>query len=330
MTIPVRLVSSDADGSDTFQLISPTASSSDLTLGARFVSGSDKIQVGAFQGSTLGTNRVTINGSILNNVATINDFYSAARLQELLSLYNFSGFAPGDKLAAEYGVKNPDASLHKAEWLHSSIHDISIGEVFSSNVNNEASQSANLDIPGSGTAVSATSQSDRGFRSYFTQHGYIVGLMSCYPEASYSQGIPRHFSIADRFDYPHFLLSEIGMASIKVKEIFAAQVNQQKWNDDFAYMSQYGDSKVGLNRINGNLRGNLRYMQAGRLFANQVNPNYIPLFNDEFLQVDPARNDLNRTFNVIGSYSHDCPMLSKVSFSIYAKRQLPYYGLPRF
>lgn len=328
MTIPLQLVSTDSDGSETFKLINSQSADSPTPLYMSRFAGSNQITLHG-NGST---NNVTINASILNNVATINDFYTAAKIQELLTLYNYSGFHPSQRLAAEYGVKNPDSRMHRSEWLHSSIHDVSVGEVFSSNVNNASSSSGNMDVAGVGTAISATNSGDRGFTSYFTQHGFVVGFMSIIPEAAYSQGIPRIFSVADRFDYPHYALSEIGMAAIREKEIYATQGNEMHWNDTFSYMSQYGDYKVGINRVNGNLRQNLKFMNAGRLFGNlnTSSPEYIPKFNDEFLEVDAARNDLNRTFNVISTYPHECPILAKLDFRIYCKRQLPYYGLPRF
>lgn len=332
MTIPLQLVNTDSDGTQTFRLVNNSSFSNSGYVAVTTQGGSNEITV---TDNNTG-NKITVNGSVFNNVASINDFYSAARVQELLTLYGFSGFMPQDTVAAEFGVKNSDSRLHRSQFLYHDQFDMSIGEVFSNNVNlggqGPVGSGAETDsIPGVGTAYSKGNGFSRGFDFNVPEHGYIFGLMSVYPEASYCQGYPRHLTQLDRFDYPHPLLSQLGMQEIKQGEIFSESTNHS-WDETFAYTPRYSDYKVGINRVNGQLRTSLKYMTAGRLFDNDpVNSSVRDVrFNDSFLRVLPGYNNLNKTFNVTSDLPHDAPIFVDIQNRIYANRPLPYYGLPKF
>lgn len=325
MTIPMKLVNTDANGTQTFTFLNAASSSNtNDSLRAVYTAGSKNMTV--FANSAGGaSNPIVVNASVLNNVASIPDFYSAARIQELCTLYGFSGFMPQDTVAAEFGVNLSDKSLQRSQFLHHHQELISIGEVFSNNVNSP-STAGDADVPGVGTAIAKATFSGRGFSlKNVEEYGFIMGLTSVYPKAGYSQGIPRIYRQLDRFDYPHPLLSELGMESIKKSELYISSSNFGDWDDDFAYNPRYSDYKVGIDRDRGNFRDNLRYLSdTRRLEATNTD------FNDQFLRVIPSKNNLNRPFNVISYLPYSSPLFADINFKITANRQLPYYGLPRF
>lgn len=326
MTIPVQLVNTDSDGTQTFTLVRDalgTATESVPTVS--FAQGSQQL---VFKPSSDTSNSIIVDGSVFNNVATINDFYSAARIQELLTLYGYSGFMPQDTLAAEFGVHNADQSLQRSQFLHHHQENIEIGEVFSNNVNSSTGgiDPSGADIPGVGTAIAKSTSHGRGFAfKNCEEYGFIIGLTSVYPKAGYSQGIPKMYRRLDRFDYPHPLLSELGMESIKTSELFIGSGNFGDWDDDFSYNPRYSDYKVGIDRDRGNFRNNLSYLSDTRLLDSQY-----AVFDDQFLRVIPSRNHLNRPFNVQSYLPYSSPIFADIKFNISAHRQLPYYGLPRF
>lgn len=319
MTIPLQLVNNDANGTQTFKFVSSQSGNGQAT------------PVLAWNGSQLslrnGTNNVVLNGSVFNNVATINDFYSAARIQQLLTMYGFTGFTPSERIAAEYGVKNSDLRLHRSQLLHVDYDEIQIGEVFSNNVNAAGNTPVPADdyadIPGAGTAVAKHYGSSSSRKYEFSEFGWVIGMVSIFPEASYYQGLPKYMYAGDRFDYPHPLLSQLGMQEIKQGEIDwdYTSVSPER---TFAYNPRYAEWKVMTNRTHGNLNGNLQYLTNGRHF------NLDPAFNDLFLRVDPNSNDLNRSFNTIADTPHNQPLFCKMKFNAYCNRALPYYGLPKY
>lgn len=320
MTIPLQLINTDRDGTQTFRFVSPSNADGLDGLRVRHTIGSDQIVVNAVNNQP----NVVVNGSVFNNVATINDFYSAARVQELLTLYNYTGFSSENAVAAEFGVRSKDNRLHRSDHLSHYQEQVVIGEVFSNSVS--TGDSATRDIPGVGTAIGKSLVSDRrGFHFYSGEdYGFLVGLYSIYPTASYNQGLPRIYRDLDRFDYPHPKLSQIGMHSIRMQEIFADSQSFQNWDNDFAYLPPYSHYKVSIDHDNGSFAGSLQYMSAGRRFSMP------PVFNDQFLRVIPSLNGLNRTFNNSSYLPTSTPLQASFDVKIYANRQLPYYGLPVF
>lgn len=331
MTIPLSLVNTDTNGTQTFQFLNYAGSNGTQTPLIRFNNGSKNISLS----DSSGTNNIVVNGSVFDNTATIPDFYSAARVQEFLTLMGFSGFSPEDTIAAEFGVKNSDERLSRSEFLFHDQHVVEIGEVFSNNVNvPNATQGATEfnDLPGVGTAIAKSNNGSRGFKKFIPEHGFIVGLCSVYPEAAYSEGLPRIYNQLDRFDYPHPMFAELGMQSIKNKEL-SVDLSTLDWDNDFAYTPRYSEYKVHTNKVNGSLQNSLNYMTGSRRFhplPNSNEPYVQPTFNDNFLRVLPGLDHLNRTFNVTSNYPYDCPLFLDIQNTIFANRQLPYYGLPKF
>lgn len=322
MTIPLQLVNTDSSGVQTFQFSSTWSGGTGTTPAQiSYQTGTDKIKL-----QTQGGTNITVNGSVFENTATIPDFYSAARVQEFLTLMGFTGFNPSDTIAAEFGVKNNDSRLHRAEFLYHSSENMEIGEVFSNNVNvpnaTEGATEFN-DIAGVGTAIGKSTAGNKGFECFIPEHGFIVGLCSIYPEAGYHQGMPRIFRQLDRFEYPHPLFAELGMQATRQEEIYMS-LNNLDWSNDFNYNTRYSEYKVHYNRVSGALKDSLDYMTATRKFSAS------PSFNDDFLRVKPNDNNLNRTFNVVSDLPTDRPIFGDIQFYINANRPLPYYGVPKF
>lgn len=324
MTIPLQLINTDVDGKQTFKMLgqNPQTSGS-TTLNVIYQNGSNSIELRTQTGSK----NVVVNGSVFNNVATINDFYSAARIQQLLTIYGYTGFTPAERIAAEYRVKNGDLRLHRSQFLHYIPNDIQVGEVFSNNVNlagnTPTPELTDADIPGAGTAVAKHTSYTPARRYKFTEFGWLIGLKSTFPEAAYHQGVPRYMMAGDRFDYPHPLLSQLGMQDIKNGEIMW-DYGSVAPTETFAYNPRYSEYKVMTNRIHGELASSLAYLSNSRFFSQS------PRFNDQFLRVDPHYNRLNRSFNTVSDNNHDQPLFSKIKFNIFVNRCLPYYGLPKF
>lgn len=319
MTIPLQLINTDSDGTKTFTAKTAFANTaSDIQLRFASTQGSHEIKV---YPSGSPTNSITVNGSVFNNVASINDFYSAARIQELCTLYGFSGFMSKDVIAAEFGVNVSDKSLQRSQFLHHNQEIVTIGEVFSNNSN-----SSGTDTPGVGTAIAKATYDNRGFAfKNCEEYGFLMCLTSVYPKAGYHQGIPRIYRQLDRFEYPHPLLSTLGMESIKKSELYIDTYNFGHWDDDFAYNPRYSNYKVGIDRDRGNFRGNLSYLSDTRKLESTNTS-----FNDQFLRVIPSLNNLNRPFNVTSYLPYSSPLFCDMNFKISANRELPYYGLPQF
>ena len=99
---------------------------------------------------------------------------------------------------AHFGVKSSDSRLQRPEFLGGSSTPITISEVLQTSDNSGGVDSG----PQGNMAGHGVSVGSSDYISYkCEEHGYIMGIMSVMPKTAYQQGIPKHWSKFDKFDY---------------------------------------------------------------------------------------------------------------------------------
>lgn len=253
--------------------------------------------------------------------ATINEVRRAFAVQRLYELAARVGGRYMENILGNFGVRAGDARLQRPEYLGGSVVPITVGDVLQTSESGETP----LGMP---AGIAGGTGSVKEFTKHFTEHGWIIGILSIMPEACYMQGIPRKYLKRDRFDFAWPLLANLGEQEIQSQELyfdFAApdELNKQ----GFGYAPRYSEYKFGINSIHGDFRGSLADFHDARIFSSR------PALNAEFVTVKPTGADtgLNRIFAVTGTeeepmqYDHlwvnllnDCRVL----------RKLPKYGTP--
>lgn len=240
---------------------------------------------------------------------TINDFRTAERVQRFFENDARGGVRPNEGTLSHFGIRTPDATLDRAEFLGGSQQPIVVSEVAQTSESTATSPQGTL--AGKGTSY----KSHRGFRMFFTEHGFVFNLTSALVRANYWQGIPKVFSRMQRDEYYWPEFANLGEEPVFTKEIYA---DATVVNEDtvFGYVPRYSDLKSSIGEVHGDMRSSLAFWTQTREFSNK------PVLNREFLFGDP---DLS-PFAVQSLYSD--PIIVTIQFHLKASRLMPFYGVP--
>lgn len=238
---------------------------------------------------------------------TINEFRRAERLQRWYENSARGGTRPNEATLAHWGIRTPDATLDRAEFLGGSMQPVVISDV-------EQQSETTQNSPLGTLAGKATSyKPGRLCKAFFTEHGFLFVLTSVLCRANYSQGMDKMFSRMQRDEYAWPEFANLGEEPVFTKEIDA----QHSAEDDvFGYVPRYSDYKSKVNRISGDFKTSLSFWTQVREFANK------PELNEAFLFSDPSL----APFAVSNSYTD--LILCTANFTIKASRLLPFYGVP--
>lgn len=237
---------------------------------------------------------------------TITDLRNAFSLQRWLERNARAGSRYNESILANFGVDVGDARINRPEYLGGGKSPMLISEVLQTS---ETEGSPQGNMAGHGLNLGG----NRMFNYFCREHGYIIGIMSIMPKTTYQQGVPRHWSKFDKFDYYWKDFENIGEQEILNKEIYLGLEDNQ---DTFGYIPRYSEYKYQPSTVHGYFRSSLNFWHMGRIFENR------PALNAEFVQSDPTRR----------IYAVDDPneqtILAHVFHDIKASRPMSYYSDP--
>lgn len=275
---------------------------------------------------------ITIRGTVNNSdiasglsidrsetrMATINEVRRGFALQRLYELAARVGGRYAENILGNFGVHAGDARLQRPEYLGGSVVPIFVGDVLQTS---ETTQNGTpLGMP---AGVAGTLDSSKEFSKTFYEHGWIIGILSIVPEATYMQGMPRKFLKRDRLDFAWPKLANIGEQEIEQQEIYFkygdAPADQKA---TFGYTPRYAEYRFSNSGVHGDFRTTMTGFHDARIFDSA------PALNAEFIKVKPtsSSNGLNRIFAVTSAdYDH---LWVHLYNHIIVRRKLPKYGTP--
>ena len=262
------------------------------------------------------TTNISLNAEALG---TIRELRNASALQLWLEKNAVGGARYIEQLLAHFGVFNEDAKLQRAQYLGSVKSPVVISEVQS----NAATAEGELGEL-AGKAVSYAN--DFAFDEKFTEHGWILGIMSIKPEASYAEGIHRSLTHRnEKLDYAFPEFAEIGLQEINNSEIYGRSItaNDGVFEGTFGYGERYGEYKTNTNEIHG-------YFKDGEDTRSQYNMTRFfgttPELNTNFVQI--FEQDLNNPFTDQSVNAGN--IWVDVYNDVKAIRPLPKHSIPLF
>lgn len=177
---------------------------------------------------------------------TINDLRTSFQVQKLLERDARGGTRYIELILSHFGVQSPDARLQRPEYLgggHAML-----------NVNPVATSFANAEIALGDLGAVAVGTTRANFSKSFTEHGFIIGLISVRSDLTYQQGVERFWSRKTRYDFYWPALSHLGEQAIYNKEIYA----QGNASDDgiFGYQERYAEYRYKPSRVTGLMSSN--------------------------------------------------------------------------
>lgn len=240
---------------------------------------------------------------------TINELRRAFSLQSWFEKNARGGSRYIEQMLSHFGVRSSDARLQRPEFLGGGKSPIVISEVLQTSSTDSVSPQANMS--GHGISVGNTHR----FKRFFEEHGYVFGIMSVLPKATYQQGLPRHFTKFDKFDYAWPSFAHLGEQEVYTTELYK---NANVPNDRvFGYQSRYSEYKYFPDTVHGDMRNSLNYWHMGRIFDNE------PRLNSSFIRAVPTQ----RIFAVTDPTVHK--LYVQLINKCYCLRPLPRFGTPR-
>ena len=182
-------------------------------------------------------------------------------------------------------MKSSDSRLQRPEYLGGGKSPIVISEVLNTTgATDDAGGGSDIqflpqgNMSGHGISVGK----NHGFNRKFEEHGWIIGIMSVLPRTAYQQGIERHWSRRDKFDYYWPEFAQLGEQEIENQEIFHSIAANPQNEDTWGYQARYAEYKYKCSSVHGDFRDNLDFWHMGRKFEN------LPELNASFVESDPT------------------------------------------
>lgn len=301
--------------------VGPDGNPTQVDVGMNLIHAADKdnvtpgtIQTGLSNGSNSG-NAVWLDpkGTLVvdgeNSGISIQDLRTSNALQRWFERNARGGSRYIEQILAHFGVRSSDARLQRPQFLGGGKMPVAVSEVLQTSSTDTTSPQANM----AGHGISAGV--NNGFRHYFEEHGYVIGLMSIMPRTGYQQGVPRDFTKFDNMDFYFPEFAHLSEQEIKNQELYVS--GDQTYNEGtFGYAPRYAEYKYHESEAHGDFRGNMSFWHLNRIFTNRPN------LNTTFVECNPS----NRVFAT--SQTQDDKFWVQIYQDVKALRLMPKYGTP--
>lgn len=249
--------------------------------------------------------------------ATINQLRQSFQIQRLLERDARGGTRYTEILRAHFGVTSPDARLQRPEFLGGGSTPINVTPVAQTSGTGASGTSAPL---ASLSAVATGLANKHGFTQSFTEHGFIIGLVSVRADLSYQQGLRKMWSRSTRYDFYFPVFANLGEQAILNKEIYS----DGSANDalTFGYQERWAEYRYHPAQITGLFRstaaGTIDPWHLAQKFTS------LPLLGDSFIQDNPP---VSRVV-AVGAAANGQQFIFDSFFDIQAVRPMPLYSVP--
>ena len=248
----------------------------------------------------------------LSGTVSINDLRLASEIQRFWERRNTGGSRYTEFILSEYGVKTSDARLNRPEYIGGGRTPILISETLSTAAESTGVPQGNM--AGHGVGVGE----GMGFSYRAEEYGVIIGMYSCLPRTAYQEGISRHMTKDDRFDFGLPAFANIGEQAVLNRELyFDPTTSGDNPDDEFGYQMKYAEYRYNPSLVSGDFRDDLDYWTWSRIFSAE------PSLNEDFIQCDFDDEDLARIFSSEESATHK--LWCQAYFNVRVKRALPYF-----
>lgn len=249
--------------------------------------------------------------------ATITQLRQSIALQHVLERDARSGTRYPEILMSRYRVMDPQMLvLQRPEYLGGGTKSVTISPVAQTAA--QPAATTGTETPQGNLAAVGTAMVDGiGFTRSFTEHGYVMVIVSARADLTYQQGLERMWNKRSRFDFYHPELAHISEQAVLSKEIYA----DGSLDDDnvWGYIGAYDEYRYGVSKItslfNSKNPASLDVWHLSQEFANR------PTLNTTFIQEDPP---IDRVISV-----QDEPHFIMDCFINHtAARPMPLSGIP--
>ncbi len=209
------------------------------------------------------------------NIRDVRKAFALQRFSEARARY---GSRYVEYLRYSYGVRSPDARLQRPEYCGGGRVSVAISEVLQTSPDESGLASSYVgDLYGHGIAAMRSN----AYRRHFTEHGYLISLLSVRPKAVYSDGIARHWLRRYREDFFQRELQHIGQQEVWNAEVFAESPGDD--HGTWGYSDRYREYREEPSKATSEFRDLLDYWHMARIFES------LPGLNQTFTDCVPTK-----------------------------------------
>lgn len=252
----------------------------------------------------------------LATAASINDIRVAFQMQRFMEKNARGGARYIEWLLNHFGVRSSDARLQRAEYLGGGKCGALVTEILQTSETTATSPQGNM----SGRGIAG--MNTLSFQRRFEEYGWVIGIVSVMPKASYSQGLKIQFCRENRYEEYLPVFAHLGNQEMKNKNLYlqastvlntaGTQVNE----DTFGYQERYEELRRSYDEIAGQFRTTLNHWHQGRIFAS------LPTLSKQFIECTPDK----RVFAVTDPNEDEC--LIQINHHLVGIRPVPKFGSP--
>lgn len=241
---------------------------------------------------------------------SINSLREAVAIQRLLERDARGGTRYVEMIKAQFGVTSPDYRLQRPEYLGGGKSYINVSPVANTSEDSSNKQ-GHLTGVGAGRITG-------GFAKSFTEHGYVIGIISARADLTYFQGLDRFWSRQTRYDFYMPALAHLGEQGVLNKELY---VSNSAGTDDavFGYQERWAEYRDKQSRIVGTLNpdvsGSLSFWHLAEDFGS------VPSLNQTFIEDQSPVNRVTTT-------DTEDDFIADIWFDYKCARPIPIYSIP--
>lgn len=264
----------------------------------------------------LNSNNMGNPNLVLQLSATMRDWSFAHSLQMFLeraaraggthSLDNGQSIRWNEWVERNYGYTPDPLYIDQPVWIGGYTGNLVIQDVFST------AEAGSMKV---GSYAGKASGRDSTPEWYYTcpDFGFIIPVISVYPQASYYSGSDRMWTRRNKLDYMFEQFQFIGDQPMRNKEVWFSWYDADiAWNDEiFGYVPQYHNERYANDIVSGQMRTLWESFHLGRKFdaASDV------VLNEQFIECKP---DIGRCFEVdYDNGEHEIYLHAYVGIDIY-------------
>lgn len=248
--------------------------------------------------------------------ATINQLRQSFQIQKLLERDARGGTRYTELVRAHFGVVSPDARLQRPEYLGGGSTPVSISPIAQTSGTGGTGQTTPL---GHLAAMGTVTAHGHGFTQSFTEHGYILGLISVRADLNYQSGLRKMWSRKTRYDFYFPVFAMLGEQAVLNKEIHLGSDGQH--DAVFGYQERWAEYRYNPSLITGYMNSWATTPTDAFHLAQKFTTR--PTLNNTFIEEHPP---LSRVLATTPSTGKEFYL--DAFFDIKAARPLPMYSVP--
>lgn len=184
---------------------------------------------------------------------------------------------------AYLGVNAGDARLNDPEYLGGGKQNISFSEVLQT--------AEGVDPVGEMKGHGIAALRSNRYRKFFTEHGWVISIMSVRPKSIYLNACHRKWYRLDKEDFYQKELELIGQQEIYNKEIYAQSATP---DGVFGYGDRYREYREEFSYAAGDFINTLNHWHMGRILTAQpaLNPSFLACVPSKRINADQLSDNL--------------------------------------